>query len=65
MTNNKKIQKLENISRSTELLYRRTAMLNLYLCRIRNAGAEKARLEQEVKIIQNLIEEIELEIEAG
>lgn len=65
MKDRKRIEKLDEISRSTELLYRRAAMLNLYLCRIRNAGADKARLAQELKTLHQLIDELERKISAS
>lgn len=53
---------LDRISRSAELIYRRAAMLNLYLCRIHAADLEKKRLTRELETIQALICEMEQEI---
>ncbi len=52
-------QNTESICRGIELLYRRSAMLNLYFSRIQAAEMEKQRLEKELKNIQDIIHEIE------
>ena len=65
MKDRRRIEKSDEILRSAELLYRRAAMLNLYLCRIRNAGAEKVRLTQELKTLHQMIDELEQKISAS
>ncbi len=54
----------EKISHTTELLYRKISMLNLYLCRVQKESAEKGRLKKELYSIRQLIDEMDQELSA-